>query len=251
MVKGVIFDLGMTLMRFIGDWDAAMEQGKRSLAAYLLRNSYQFDASHFMIVFGKRLLEGQKTRLDDHVERPTQILLREVMAEFGYPDLPDEIAENSMQQFYAESETYWIPIPSSTQVLNELRGEGYHLGMISNAGDERNVLRLITKANLENFFHPILISAAEGIRKPDVRLFNKVLEMWDLTGGQVVMVGDTLEEDIVGAQSFGIHQIWLKENVDTPDNQKLAEKVIPETIASSLSEIPDLIRNLPLGKNVS
>ena len=152
MVKGVIFDLGMTLMRFIGDWDAAMEQGKRSLAAYLLRNSYQFDASHFMIVFGKRLLEGQKTRLDDHVERPTQILLREVMAEFGYPDLPDDIVENSMRQFYAESETYWIPIPSSTQVLNELRGEGYHLGMISNAGDERNVLRLITKANLENFY---------------------------------------------------------------------------------------------------
>jgi HAD superfamily hydrolase (TIGR01549 family) len=241
----------MTLIRFIGDWDAAMERGKRSLAAHLLRNGYQFDVTKFMTVFGERLLKGQKTRLNDHVERPTQHLLREVMAEFGYPDLPDEIVENSMQQFYAESETYWIPIPSSTKVLNELRGEGYHLGMISNAGDENNVLRLITKANLENFFHPILISAAEGIRKPDVRLFNKVLEMWDLTGGQVVMVGDTLEEDIMGAQSAGIHQIWMKENVDTLDNQNLAEKLKPEVIASTLTDIPNLIRNLSLNKNVS
>lgn len=244
MIKGVIFDLGMTLIRFIGDWDAAMERGKRSLTAYLLRKKYQIDAKKFMTVFGGRLVESKKERLVDQIERPTESLFKEVIAQYGYSELPDEFVKNAMEQFYAESETYWIPIPNSTQVLNELRGEGYRLGLISNAGDERNVFRLILKANLDGFFDPILISAVEGVRKPDVRLFEQVLERWELNGEQVVMVGDTLGEDIIGAQKAGLHQIWLKENVDTPENQNLAEEVKPEMIASKLSDIPEMVRSI-------
>jgi HAD superfamily hydrolase (TIGR01549 family) len=236
----------MTLIRFIGNWEAAMERGKRSLTAYLLRNKYQIDAKKFMTAFGERLVDSQKVRLEDRIERPTSRLLREVMAQYGYSPLPDDIVKNAMQQFYAESETYWVPIPSSTRVLKELRGEGYRLGLISNAGDERNVFRLILKANLDGFFEPILVSAAEGIRKPDVRLFKQVLDSWGLNGEQVVMVGDTLTEDIVGAQNAGIRQIWLKENVDTPENQNLAEEVNPEMIASNLSDIPEMIRRMLL-----
>lgn len=244
MIKGVIFDLGMTLIRFIGDWGAAMEQGKRSLAAYLLRNKYQIDARKFLTTFGSKLKQDQKIRLVDHIERPTSRLLKDVMGQFGYPDLPDDVIQEAMKQFYAESETYWIPSPSSTQVLIELRDEGYRLGLISNAGDERNVFRLIQKSNLDGFFDPILVSAAEGIRKPDVRLFEQVLADWGLNANQVVMVGDTLGEDIVGAQKAKMHQIWLKENVDTADNQALAEEILPEMIAPNLMDIPEMIRKM-------
>jgi HAD superfamily hydrolase (TIGR01549 family) len=234
----------MTLIRFIGDWKAAMDQGTRSLAAYLLRNKYQIDAKTFMKTFGERLIESQKSRLKDNIERPTMNLLREVMAQFGYPELAVDVVYDAMQQFYAESETYWIPIPSSTRTLNELKDEGYRLGLISNAGDERNVLRLISKSNLDGFFDPLLVSSAVGIRKPDVRLYEQVLESWSLEGEQVVMIGDSLEQDIVGAQNAGIRHIWLKENVDTPDNQKLADEVNPEMIASNLSDIPEMVRSL-------
>ena len=251
MIKGVIFDLGMTLIRFIGDWSAAMERGKRSLAAYLLRNKYQIDARQFMRVFGDQLSHDQKARLEDHIERPTSIILKEVMSKFGYDDIPEDIVQGAMRQFYAESETYWIPLPSSTQVLIELRDEGYRLGLISNAGDERNVFRLIKKSNLDGFFAPILVSAMEGIRKPNTALFEQVLVDWDLPAEQVVMVGDTLNEDIVGAQNTGMHQIWLKENVDTVENRKLAEEVQPEFIAPSLTEVPGMIRNLSLGQSAS
>jgi HAD superfamily hydrolase (TIGR01662 family) len=246
LIKGVVFDLGMTLLRFIGDWGAAMDRGKRSLTAYLLRNKYQIDAKQFMATFGNRLVQDQKIRLEDHIERPTSILLQEVMSNIGYPDLPDDVIQGAMEQFYAESETYWIPLPSSTQVLIELRDEGYRLGLISNAGDENNVYRLIKKSNLDDFFDPILVSAAEGVRKPDTRLFEKVISAWELSADQVVMVGDTLAEDIVGAKSAGMHQIWLKENVDTSENQILAEEIQPELIAPSLVDIPEMIRKMSL-----
>ena len=251
LIRGVIFDLGMTLIRFIGDWDAAMERGKRSLAAYLLRNKFQIDAKYFMETFGGRLEEDQKVRLVDHIERPTSLLLKDVMAQLGYPDISDKVVDGAMQQFYAESEIYWIPLPSSTQVLIELRDEGYKLGLISNAGDKHNVLRLINKSNLQGIFAPVLVSAAEGIRKPDVRLFEQVLAEWGLSADQVVMVGDTLAEDIVGAKKAGMHQIWLKENVNTPENQTLAEEIQPEMVAPRLTDIPEMIRNMSLKQDVS
>lgn len=244
MIKGVIFDLGMTLIRFIGDWEASMERGKRSLTAYMLRNKYQFDAPHFMEVFGERLKHSQKSRLKDQIERPTVDLLKEVMTQFGYDEISDDIIEGAMRQFYAESEIYWIPMSTSLQVLIELRDEGYLLGLISNAGDERNVSRLISKANLEDFFDPLLVSAVERIRKPDVRIFQKVLDLWDLTGEKVVMVGDALDQDILGAQNAGIRHIWLKENVDTLENRQLADEVKPELIAAKLSEVPEMIRKM-------
>lgn len=244
MIKGVIFDLGMTLIRYIGDWEASMERGKRSLTAHMLRNKYQFDANHFMEVFGERLEKSQNSRLKDQIERPTADLLKVVMAQFGYDEISDDIIESAMRQFYAESEIYWIPMSASLQVLIELRDEGYLLGLISNAGDERNVSRLISKANLEDFFDPLLVSAVERIRKPDVRIFQKVLDLWDLTGEQVVMVGDALDQDILGAQNAGIRHIWLKENVDTPENRQLADEVKPELIAAKLSDLPEMIRKM-------
>lgn len=240
----MIFDLGMTLIRFIGDWEAAMERGKRSLTAYLLRNKYHIDPDKFMALFGKRLVESQKERLEDQVERPTSNLLKRVLAQSGYHQVSDEIIKDGLKQFYAESETYWVPVPSGQGVLEELRREGYRLGMISNAGDKPNVCRLISKANLEDIFDPLLVSASEGIRKPDKRLFERVLTAWGLGGRQVVMVGDTLEEDILGAQNAGVRHIWLKENVDTPENRALADEVKPELIAEKLSEVPGIIRRM-------
>jgi HAD superfamily hydrolase (TIGR01509 family) len=244
LIKGVIFDLGMTLIRFIGDWEASMERGKRSLTAYMLRNKYQFDATRFMEVFGGRLEHSQNLRLKDQIERPTVDLLKVVMTQFGYDEISDDIVEGAMRQFYNESEIYWIPMSASLQVLIELRDEGYLLGLISNAGDERNVSRLISKANLEDFFDPLLVSAVERIRKPDVRIFQKVLDLWDLAGEQVVMVGDALDQDILGAQKLGIRHIWLKENVDTLENRQLADEVKPELIAAKLSEVPEMIRKM-------
>lgn len=240
----MIFDLGMTLIRFIGDWDAAMERGKRSLTAYLLRNKYHIDPDKFMALFGERLVENQEDRLEDHVERPTSNLLKEVLAQCGYGQVSDEIITGGLEQFYAESEIYWVPVPNGLGMLNQLREERYRLGLVSNAGDKSNVCRLITKANLEGIFDPLLVSASEGIRKPDKRIFERVLEAWGLNGNQVMMIGDTLKEDIVGAQRAGIRHIWLKENVDTPENRALAEEVKPELIAEKLSEIPEIIRRL-------
>ncbi|MCK4742156.1 MAG: HAD-IA family hydrolase, partial [Anaerolineales bacterium] len=91
---------------------------------------------------------------------------------------------------------------------------------------------------IRGYFDPIIISAAIGIRKPDPRPFELVLDQWQVNPESVVMIGDRLEADILGAQGAGIHQIWLKPEAET----STVTQIIPEKIAEKLVDVPDMIR---------
>jgi HAD superfamily hydrolase (TIGR01549 family) len=244
LIQGVIFDLGMTLVQFKGDWDVVLEESWYSLAQFLLDQGYDLDRKRFVgsfrEMFGSRLYE----RTVDYIELPTAELFHQAMKQFGYSDLPEEITDRAMERFYSISEAHWAAKDGVNQVLDGLKKDGMCLALISNAGDVPNVYRLLEKGQLKEYFDPLLISAAEGIRKPHVELFNKVLRAWDLSPEEIVMVGDNLMEDILGAQNAGVHQIWLKEHVNTQENHDIAEKIQPETTAATFQEIPDIIRKI-------
>jgi FMN phosphatase YigB (HAD superfamily) len=58
----------------------------------------------------------------------------------------------------------------------------------------------------------------------------------------VVMVGDLIEADILGAQRAGIHHIWLRLDRDLETSNPF-EQVRPDAIAEDLAAVPGLIQN--------
>lgn len=245
-LRGVIFDLGLTLLNFVGDEKEVIEQGKMDLLDFLQQSDLKINDAEFLDLFGRQLDFGLKARLEDHVERPTVIIFHNVMTELGYPELPSEFIGQAMRRFYKPSENHWIPKSSMLDVLDILRQRGTKLALLSNAGNEHNVYRLIEKARIEHYFDIILVSAREGMRKPDHGLYREIVERWNLAAEQIVMIGDSLEQDILGAKRVGMHTIWLMENVNTAENQALAGKIKPDLIAGQLHEIPELIKKMSL-----
>jgi len=244
VIRGVIFDLGSTLIRFNGDWQEILQESSQTLAEVLEQEGFSLDGRSFTEVFTCEMTEGYQAREKDWVERTTSSLLRKVMSRFGYGEISDETVARALVRFYAASEGCWEPMQGMYAVLDELREAGLRLGLISNAGDENNVQRLIDKARLRSYFDPILISAAEGIRKPNPRLFETVLEAWAMPAHQVVMIGDSLAADILGAQHAGLHQIWLTAQADTPSNRANADVIVPEAIAEDITDVPAQVRRL-------
>ncbi len=244
MIRGVIFDLGSTLIRFEGVWPEILQESSQVLARQLKRDGYHLDGKSFIEAFTQEILDSHQVRERDWVERTTSSLLRKVLKQYGHREVTDEAIERAMLQFYNVSEARWAPMEGVYEVLDELRVKGMCLGMISNAGDEGNVQRLIDNAQLRPYFKPIFISAAMGIRKPNPKLFEMVLETWDLPADQVVMVGDSLGADIQGAQNVGVHQIWLTTQADTPSNRENASVIVPEATAESITEVPALLLQL-------
>jgi putative hydrolase of the HAD superfamily len=244
VIRGVIFDLGSTLIRFEGEYPEILQESSQVLAGQLERDGYHLDGKSFIEAFMQEILDSFQVRERDWVERTTSSLLRKVLARFGHREVADEVIEHALLQFYNVSEAHWAPMEGVYKVLDELRVKGMCLGMISNAGDEGNVQRLIDFAQLRPYFKPIFISAAMGIRKPNPKLFEMVLETWNLPADQVVMVGDNLGADIRGAQNAGVHQIWLTTQADTPSNREHASVIVPEATAESITEVPALLLQL-------
>jgi len=244
LIRGIIFDLGMTLLHFTGDWNSVLEESWQSLAGYLIDKGYEIEKDVFINAFRELYESRYYERAVDHIEQPTTEIFRQVMVQFGYDQLETADIEKAMDHFYTLSEAHWTPRGLVNSVLDDLKSEGYRLALISNAGDTPNVKRLLDKGNLKDYFDPILISAGEGIRKPHVGLYQKVLQAWDLAPEKVVMIGDSLMEDILGAQRSEIHQIWMKEHVDTPQNYQVSLQICPEAVADKFQEIPGIIREM-------
>jgi HAD superfamily hydrolase (TIGR01662 family) len=240
VISGVIFDLGSTLIRFDGDWDLIFEEGLSVLLRQLAADGLAMDPMAFRV----EMETAQRVRQQDHVERTTESVLRRTLEASGYPAVDDALIQRALAAMFAVSEARWRPMPGLHPALDALRVEGYRLGLISNASDMSNVRRLLAAAGLDGAFDPQLVSAAEGVRKPTVSLFERVLSVWNLPPDAVVMVGDTLGEDILGAQRAGLRSIWFTADADTPANRALTGSVQPDAWTDSLLALPGLIRSL-------
>lgn len=95
--------------------------------------------------------------------------------------------------------------------LAELRRRGFLLGIVTNRlwGGVPFYEDLATLGLLDYFKLPqIAISGDLGVRKPNPRIFEHVLQALQAAPGETAMVGDSLSADILGAQSLGIMAIW-------------------------------------------
>ena len=140
--------------------------------------------------------------------------------------------------------------PATIPVLRELAGQGMRLGMLSNATDDCLIQRLVDRLGFRPWLDPALSSAGTGIRKPDPAAFAPLLSAWNLPPQTVVMVGDTLEADILGAQRAGLRHVWIRARQDarqeglTPGEASQRQSVVPEVTISQLGELPDCLRIL-------
>ncbi len=241
MIKGAIFDLGSTLLAFEGSWPEVLEESVDVLAQSLQSRGVVVDSSAFADAFRRANERYLQARQVDHQERTTTFVLRQVLADQGLSPPSDSILRQALQAMYAVSEARWQRLPEAVPVLQSLQHQGLRLGLLSNAGDAANVDRLIDQSELRSYFDPIVISAAIGIRKPDRRAFEPILRAWRLHPSEVVMIGDALGEDILGAQTSGLHQIWLRTFADPQGVAAFEGIVRPEAEADSLRQVIDRI----------
>ena len=65
---------------------------------------------------------------------------------------------------------------------------------------------------LDDIFAARIISESVGAEKPDARMFSAAMEAMGLTDGdlsRIVMVGNNVKRDILGANRFGIRSVLL------------------------------------------
>lgn len=96
-------------------------------------------------------------------------------------------------------------------LIDRLR-KRYTVGMISNTH------RSIAKKKLEaiglslDSFRPLVTTYELGVYKPDPAPFLKTLELAGVSAEESVFIGDSIENDILGAKGVGMHTVLVWSN---------------------------------------
>lgn len=239
--EAIIFDLGGTLLYFDAPWPEVLLRADTVLFERLREAGLALDQHKFMQTYRAQLEAYYQEREAEFIEYTTLYILRNLLEKWGYPDVSDSVLRPALDAMYAVTQAHWQLEPDALETLQALKDLGYRLGMISNAGDDRDVQKLVDKAGIRLFFDIILTSAAEGIRKPNPRIFELVLDHWALPPERVVMVGDTLGADILGARNAGLFGVWITRRAENPANRAHADTILPNASITTLAELPGIL----------
>ena len=246
-IRAILFDLGNTLMHAVAPpemWPEVIRRGNEALMEHLCSQGILEGCNTFVPEFNQRLRQYYAERDKKMLETSTFLVLKEMLAEKGYPDISDRIIRDSLDAHYAYTQKNWILEKDTLHCLDTLQQANYKLGIISNAGDDRDVQQLVEKFNIVSYFEIVLTSAACGYRKPHQRIFELALEYFNVKPEEVAMVGDTLEADIQGANQMGIYSVWITRRATIPVNGELPFQ--PQATIKTLAELPLLLHELEI-----
>jgi 2-haloalkanoic acid dehalogenase type II len=204
-IKHILFDLGGTLMHAKNDWAEIYTQADEALVNTLNEYDIQLDAK----VFRARLQQYYDQRGIDFYETTYHFVLRELLKELEYAEIAESVLRSALDAMYAVTQTNWQIEKDTVETLELLKSNQYHLGIFSNAGDDKDVQQLIENFGIKNYFDFVLTSAACYYRKPHPRAFEIALAQWSIMPEEAVMIGDSLDADISGAKQLHMKTIWI------------------------------------------
>lgn len=112
------------------------------------------------------------------------------------------------RELMAEMATASLPLDNTVTTLQALEGK-VKMGIITNGFRALQQKRL-KHTQTEHFFEIVVVSEDVGVAKPDKRIFDYAFaQMENVDKSQVLMVGDTLESDILGGNLSGIDSCWF------------------------------------------
>jgi putative hydrolase of the HAD superfamily len=217
MIEAVFFDLDGTLY----DRDA--------LVAGLLDEQFTVFERELAGLSRERFLR-EALAMDAHGHGEKEEGYARLTREWG---LDARLAGRLIEHFWSRYDAHCLLSDDVRATLEALRRGGKKLGVITNGYSAERQRRKLAALGLAESFDVVLVSAEEGVRKPDAEIFRRALARGAVAPSRAVFVGDHPEADVEGASNAGLVAIW---------------KFVPywETIRPGVPTVRNLAEILPL-----
>lgn len=213
-IDTVIFDYGGTL-------DTGGRHWSEVLAECYTKTGLSLTDEHFLeaYVSTERLLGRQP--IIDKKDNFTQTLTKKVNMQLRYLqehrciNLPvEELTDKSEQIVAMAMEEVETSIKMHKPILECLK-KHYRLALVSNFYGNLNTV--LEQFQLADYFTAIVESATFGVRKPDKQLYEWALRLLQVTPEKVVVIGDSVKNDMLPAQELGCRTIWFTTEKNATD----------------------------------
>ena len=199
VVTDVFFDLDHTL------WD--FEKNSALTFQKILNETHvKVDLNHFLEVYRPINLEFWKLYREEKI---SQEELRYQRLKLTFDTINYRVSDeqiNILSILYIKNlSSFNHLLPNALDVLNYLQ-PNYKLHIITNGFQEIQDKKL-KNSNIYSFFDCIINSEMAGVKKPDPRIFKLALQQGNVYAEKSLMIGDSLEADVLGAKAVGFHAV--------------------------------------------
>ena len=126
----------------------------------------------------------------------------------------EQLARSLADDFVEIRRGLFEHFPETTAILEDLK-DVVRLVLVTNGASDLQRLKL-ESSGLAGYFDDVLVSGDIGFGKPHPLYFEHALRLADAGPEETLMVGDSLKNDIGGAQESGIRGVWVNRNGKNP-----------------------------------
>ena len=241
-IKGIIFDLGSTLIKFGGDWKITDQTGAKAMSDWFKKKRVKHDQKTFVDTFLSKRNAGFVLARQTDMEVTITASLEKTIKKLDMPAQAIPLISDAIKLYLEAESKSWSCYVDTLPTLKMLKRQGYYMGLYSNATDDPFVQRLVNLHRLRPLLSPTFSSAGLGWRKPKAKPFQLISERWEIPTNEIVVVGDNLRADILGAQNAGMASVLVTQN-EAASNVDYRH-IKPTVTIPSLATLPGVLGQL-------
>jgi putative hydrolase of the HAD superfamily len=202
-IKHIFFDLDHTL------WDFE-KNSNLTFSQIFKEQGLQLDVTDFLARYTSINFDYWKRYREDEISKEDLRYgrLKDTFDILKY-EIDDDLIDILSEEYIRVLPSYNHLFEGVIELLDYLQSK-YTLHIITNGFEEVQILKLET-SGIKKYFDQIITSEAVGVKKPNPKVFMHALGLAKTTPQNSVMIGDSLEADIIGALNCGIASIHLTE----------------------------------------
>lgn len=197
VVTDVFFDLDHTL------WDFE-KNSALTFEKILKQNEIKIKLSDFLKVYVPANLVFWKLYREEKITKE-QLRYQRLKSVFDKLDLvvSDQMIHKLADEYIQYLSSYNHLFPNTIEILEYLKPK-YRLHIITNGFQEIQDKKM-KSSKINEYFEHIINSETTGFKKPNPIIFQAGLNHANVASKNAIMIGDSLEADILGAKALGIH----------------------------------------------
>ena len=203
--KAIFIDIDDTLLDYIPCCREAFERALDALryTMYDVRCTKDDLFQLFFEISGRLFSEAKHGK--HTIAEVMELYPAEFCEKAGYPSEAIEPFKHAFRAAWGQTHTL---VPGAKELLEYLRAKGYRLFAASNSFGHLQRSRL-EHTGILHFFEDTYISMDIGYDKPDVRFYEEALRRCGLPAKDVLMIGDSMTTDVIGAKNAGMDAVYF------------------------------------------
>lgn len=214
-IKHIFFDLDHTLWDFEKNAALAFEK-------IFLELNFEIDSQEFIATYNPINVAYWKLYERNEIDQESLRVnrLKDAFEAINFEVTLEQI--NTISNLFIEyltSNNHLID--GAVEILDYLK-DNYKLHIITNGFSLVQDVKL-QKSDLDKYFVTITNSELAGHKKPHENIFQYALSLANASKNQSIMVGDSIEADVLGAMNFGMKAVYFNPTNEMVSHDKIIQ----------------------------